>query len=247
MWLVFCKEMVVFLAMSCCCASLGHCSQGMHKVPQSRLVDLAARLGQDLPEGSFWCHMHWKFITITLRVTCVACKQVKPRGSLRVAKSGLVGDRICTACLSFPRIDLGPTVASVIKKPYFIMPVESKWYSMIITGAKSYKFFSRRLGKQSIGRLVLMRACTPDGKSRMVIGAVILGELDPDAPRDPKMGYGAYGIYGYPIVCYVPFSRFRCFACKTIAGGIPKLVSDVDVLANARRALEVCYGSRFDE
>jgi hypothetical protein len=174
------------------------------------------------------------------------------------------GDRICNHCTKDPvpvsvpapvvKKPLTPNLGKIIrlvkktiKKEIFIMPVATKWYNMIISGEKPYKFFSRKVNQDRIGKIVLMRAVTPDSKSRIVVGAVILGDYDPSAPLDPKLGFLGKWKYAYRIQCYIPFSRYRCFACKTVAGGTPKLVTDTDVLAYTKQALEVFCGGRLDE
>jgi len=104
------------------------------------------------------------------------------------------------------------------------------------------------VAKKYLDRIVLVRAATPDGESRIVSGAVVLGPYDPTAPKDPNIGYIA-GVweYGHAIKCYIPFSMHRYFSCKTYAGGTPKQVTDTDVLKNTRLALEVFCGLRKDE
>ena len=114
--------------------------------------------------------------------------------------------------------------------------------------------FATEVSEEYLGKIILMRAKTPDHKSRMIVGAVILGAYAPDAPRDPFKGYVEGWPFPYAIQCYIPFSKFRCFSCPrkllTWAGGNPKRLGDSRkekaVIGNARRALQVVCGLRPD-
>jgi hypothetical protein len=229
---------------------MGSCTQELRAVPQNFFEGLSSRLGIAIEDKSKWCNTHRLFFSVTIQRRCAFCLVKKPSTSLRSAMSWRSNsnplEKICTACTIKPEPLSIAFLQTLIEEDFFIMPVATTWYKMIIDGKKLLKFFAKKVSQKSIGKIVLMRAVTPDQKSRMIVGAIILGDHDPNAPLDPRIGYLGKWKLAYPIKHYIPFSPFRCFSCNAWAGGTPKQIKDVDVIANAKRALEVVCGSRPD-
>ena len=178
---------------------MGPCTTTRYKVPKKYSERVISRIGKDLPDDSEWCGSHQSFFVIKQQTLCICCKEKKPRRDLRSSlahiPSSRVGEKICTSCISDPvpptpqkspvKKKLKKVVADVIDQKYSIIPVETKFYNQIINGEKPHKWFSAKVSKEYLGKIVLMRAKTPDAACRLIIGAVILGQLDPDAKR-PK-------------------------------------------------------------
>ena len=136
-------------------------------------------------------------------------------------------------------------VKRLLDSPCAIIPIEAKWYNQIASGTKCHKWFSRKIGTDYLDKIILMRIMTPDKMSRVVGGAIVLGQHDPlahrarDVPKKWK--------FAYKIRCFIPFSQCRYFTCTTFANGTPKWVKEKDVLSSTKRALESYCGMRSDE
>jgi len=172
----------------CCCISLGNCSTTSYKVPKTYFKKIISRLKSKLPDDPEWCGSHQSYFR---QVTCISCHERKPRRDLRLSlphiPTSYVGEKICTNCITDSVLPHTPKksvkrkleniLKEIIDEKYSIIPVEARFYNQIISGEKSHKWFSTKVGTEYLGKIVLMRAKTPDTACRLIIGAVILGPL----------------------------------------------------------------------
>jgi hypothetical protein len=163
-----------FSRMSCCCSPLGPCAPELYNVPKKYFADLAIRIGMNDfdKDDKLWCKRHQKFLTYKVNITCIRCKKVKTGKKLRFAckhfPKAAPLDRVCVDCVIKKRQpQLGPLVPWVpphrlqiqrlLKEKLFIMPIEVKWYRMIMAGQKRLCYFSTKVTDKSVGKMTILK------------------------------------------------------------------------------------------
>lgn len=244
--------------MECCCADLGECTDGPPRpVPLRCIEDLIARVQRPITSTMMLCPRHWAFVT-SIPKRCIKCH--KKKTGLRPASKLILhahpNDKICRTCqdkVKNPCESTSPTVPSphqvllmagqkqmflnLLNEPYFVMPLLSDWCEEIFRENKRWKYIYRALSERVENKIVLLRAMTPDKKCRNVVGAVVLGPHDPDAPTDSKIGWSDQRPFGHPIEAMAKFSEYRSFSMTTYANGYPKELTPKQIRDYAKCAL----------
>ena len=115
----------------------------------------------------------------------------------------------------------------------WMVGVEEKYLEQIFSGQKVEKHFPVRL-VSCLHHWLLLRVLSP-GRSRLVVGAIVLGDLLDAAVDRLAQGKTEARKFSYPILTVVRFLSAECFEAHCHQG-IPSKVTDERVLTMSRRA-----------
>jgi hypothetical protein len=220
--------------MDCCCQSMGDCSPEARLVDKKFLKDLSSRFKMKIKKNLSWCDLH-RVHFLKHYKKCISCKSSKS-GKLRPASRWLTFchplDKICRKCQDKNEIEVPaekneskiveeqpkrPTkkqiaiIKKLMKKQFYLMPIRAEWCDKIQSYEKQWKYICMAINSDIVEKIILMRACTPDGDSKLVVGALVLEAWDPDAPK-VLLFFALFCCRN--IILYVVLSKYNSVRCR---------------------------------